>query len=155
MKKFETFNIESTNETEIARLRANYKGLHEGFLQKEADELRAKILNSPNTEDLYEIKGTKYYVSAEGDDNNDGKTQNTAIKSLDAIEKLSLKEGDAVLFKRGDIFRFARTIETVDGVIYGSYGEGMKPKIYGSPENYAQNDTWQQVRPNIWKINFD
>ncbi|MBQ4131743.1 MAG: hypothetical protein IJD71_05340 [Clostridia bacterium] len=154
MKKFETFNIESTNEIEIAKLRANYKGLHEGFFQKEADELRAKILNSPNTEDLYEINGTKYYVSAEGDDNNDGKTPKTAIKSLDAIEKLPLKEGDAVLFKRGDTFRFAREILAVDSVTYGSYGAGLKPKIYGSPENYAENDAWEEVKPNIWKIDF-
>ena len=155
MENFKTFNIESTNEIEVAKLRANYKGLHKGFLQKEADELRKKILNAPNTEELYEIKGTKYYVSENGNDNNDGKTQKTAIKSLDAIKKLPLKEGDAVLFKRGDTFRFARQIETVDGVIYGSYGIGMKPKIYGSPENYAENDTWKEIKPNIWKIDFN
>ncbi len=155
MQNCQIFNIESTNEIEVAKLRANYKGLHEGYLQAEADTLRAKILNSPNTEELYEIKGTKYYVSATGDDNNDGLSPESPIKSLDCIDALELNEGDAVLFKRGDTFRFARTIVTVDGVTYGSYGEGMKPKIYGSPENYAENDTWQEVKPNIWKIDFD
>lgn len=154
MKNLQTFNIESTNEIETAKLRANYKGLHKGYLQKEADELRAKILNAPNTEEIYDIKGTKYYVCASGDDNNDGLTPKTAIKSLDAIEKLPLNEGDAVLFKRGDTFRFARVITAKDGVTYGSYGEGIKPKIYGSPENYAENDSWEEVKPNIWKIEF-
>ncbi len=155
MKNFQAFNIESTNDIEVAKLRANYKGLHEGYLQTEADELRAKILNSPNTEEIYEIKGTKYYVSADGNDCHDGQTPETAIKSLDAIEKLPLKDGDAVLFRRGDTFRFAREILTKDGVTYGSYGQGMKPKIYGSPENYAENNSWQEVSPNIWKIDFD
>ncbi len=154
MENRQIFNIESTNEIEIAKLRANYKGLHEGYLQKEADELRAKILNAPNTEEIYEIKGTKYYVSVSGDDLGDGKTTETAVKSLDAIEKLPLKEGDALLFKRGDTFRFGRTFNAVDGITYGSYGEGVKPKIYGSPENYAENDTWEQVKPNIYKISF-
>jgi hypothetical protein len=74
MKNQNVINIEQTNEIAIAKLRANYKGLHTGYLQKEADELRAKILNAPNTEEIYDIKGTKYYVWASGDDNNDGLT---------------------------------------------------------------------------------
>ena len=153
-KNCQTFNIELSDEIEVAKLRANYKGLHQGYLQQQADEMRAKILNAPNTEEIYAIKGTKYYVSANGDDNNDGKSPESAIKSLDAIEKLPLNDGDAVLFKRGDTFRFGRVIMAVDGVTYGSYGEGIKPKIYGSPENYAQNDAWEEVKPNIWKIDF-
>ena len=153
MKK-DIVNIEKTNEISVARLRSNYGNPAKGYLQKDADEMLAKILNTPNTEEIYEIEGTKYYVSVSGDDNNDGKSPDTAIKTLDAIEKLPLKDGDAVLFKRGDIFRFARTLNAVDGVTYGSYGEGMKPGIYGSPENYAENDRWQEERPNIWKIKF-
>ncbi len=154
MENRQIINIESTDDISIARLRSNYKGLHEGYLQKEANELRAKILNAPNTEEIYDIKGTKYYVSTSGNDNNNGKTPETAVKSLSAIESLPLKEGDAVLFKRGDLFRFGREILAVDGITYGSYGKGMKPKIYGSPENYAENDTWEEVRPNIYKISF-
>lgn len=154
MKNCEIFNIESTDEIEVAKLRANYKGLHKGYLQSESDKLRAKILNSPNTEEIYKIEGTKYYVSTSGDDRNDGKSPETAVKTLDAIEKLPLKEGDAVLFKRGDTFRFAREILAVDGVTYGSYGKGLKPKIYGSPENYAENNSWEEVKPNIYKISF-
>ncbi len=154
MKNSKVTNIEFATEISVAKLRASYGKMAEGYFEKEADEMRAKILNTPNTEELYEIKGAKYYVSADGDDQNDGKSPEKAIKTLDGIEALPLKAGDAVLFKRGDIFRFGRTMNAVDGITYGSYGEGVKPKLFGSPENYAENDTWQEVRPNIWKIDF-
>lgn len=150
-----TQDISKTNEISVAKLRANYYNPAKGYCEDEADAMRAKILNTPNTEELYEITGTKYYVSADGDDQNSGLSPESAIKSLEAIEALPLKNGDAVLFKRGDVFRFKRTVATVDGVTYGSYGNGMKPAIYGSPENYAENRGWKEVKPNIWSIPFD
>ena len=155
MKNPNVINIELTDEIAVAKLRANYGNTATGYLEAESDELRAKILNAPNTEEIYEIKGTKYYVSANGDDQNDGLSPEKAICSLDAIEKLPLKEGDALLFQLGSIFRFGRSLNTVNGVTYGSYGEGQKPKIFGSPENYAENDSWVEVKPNIWQIAFD
>lgn len=154
MKNPNIINIEKTNEIAIAKLRANYGNPAVGYCESEADALRARILNAKNTEEIYEISGSKYYVSVDGDDNNDGKSPNTPIKTLDGINALDLKHGDAILFKRGDIFRFAKEILGKDGITYGSYGEGMKPAIYGSPENYAKNDNWQEVEPNIWKLNF-
>ncbi len=154
MKPQNVINIENTNEISIAKLRANYGNPANGYLEEDADYLRAKILNTPNTEDLYEIKGTKYYFSTEGDDNNDGLSPETPKKTLEAIEALPLKDGDAILFKRGNIFRFARTLTLISGTTYGSYGKGMKPAFYGSPEEYAQNDTWKEVAPNIWEIDF-
>lgn len=154
MKNPNVINIEKTNDIAIAKLRANYGNPATGYCEEEADALREKILTAPNTEELYEISGTKYYVSANGDDKNDGKSPEKAIKTLDAIKALDLKHGDAVLFKRGDTFRFATDYHMIDGVTYGSYGEGMKPAFYGSPENYAENDTWEEVKPNVWKINF-
>ena len=155
MKNPNVINIDLATDIATAKLRANYGNPATGYLEPQADELRAKILNSPNTEEIYEIKGTKYYVSANGNDENDGLSPEKAICSIDAIEKLPLKEGDAVLFERGSIFRFGRTLNTTNGVTYGSYGEGMKPKIFGSPENYAENDSWVEVKPNIWQIAFD
>ena len=154
MKNPNVINIENTNEIALAKLRANYGNPALGYCEEEADALRAKILNAPNTEEIYEIKGVIYYVSQNGDDNNDGLTPESAIKSLDAIENLLLEDGDAVLFERGSIFRFNRIMKIVSGVTYGAYGEGMKPALYGSPENYAENDSWEEVKPNIWKIAF-
>ncbi len=155
MKNPNVINIEATNDIKVAKLRAYYGKMATGYKEAEADEMREKILNTPNTEKLYEIKGSIYYVSTDGNDSNDGLTPESAIKTLDAIENLPLKDGDSVLFKRGDIFRFCRTINVVDGITYGSYGEGMKPAIYGSPENYALSNKWTKFDGNIWQIPFD
>ncbi|MBE6787705.1 MAG: hypothetical protein E7537_05100 [Ruminococcaceae bacterium] len=154
MKNKNVINIEQTNEIAIAKLRASYGNMATGYCEEEADALRAKILNAPNTQEVYEIRGTTYYVSANGDDQNDGLSPEKPIKSLDRIEKLELKNGDAILFERGSIFRFKRTMNIVNGITYGCYGEGVKPALYGSPENYALNDSWEEVKPNIWKIDF-
>lgn len=155
MKNPSIINIEATNELKFAKLRANYGNTALGYCEEEADKLRARILKAPNTEESYKITGTKYYISVTGDDNNDGLSPKNAIKSLDRIETLELKDGDAILFERGSIFRFGRTMSIVSGVTYGSYGQGMKPAIYGSPANYAQIDSWEEEAPNIWKINLD
>ena len=154
MKNPNVLNIEKSDESAVAKLRANYGNPANGYFEKKADQMRQKILTAKNTEEIYDIKGTRYYVSASGCDCNNGLSPETAVKSLDKIDTLPLKSGDAVLFRRGDTFRFAREILAVDGITYGSYGEGVKPKIYGSPENYAENDTWAEVKPNIWKIVF-
>lgn len=139
-----------------AKLCANASNPAKGYCETQADQLRGEILNAKNTEELYEINGTKYYVSSsEGDDNNDGLTPETPIKTLQKMKELYTIEGDAFLFKRGDTFRFGETIKARKGVTYGSYGEGAKPKIYGSPENYAESDKWENYKENIWKIPFD
>lgn len=154
MKNPNIINIDKATDLDIAKLRANYCNPAKGYCEAEADDLRKKILNAPNTEEIYKITGTKYYVSEDGDDNNDGKSPKKAIKSLDAIEKLQLEKGDAILFERGSIFRFKRMMKLVSGITYGCYGKGTKPALYGSPENYAENDAWVEVKPNIWKIHF-
>lgn len=147
-------NIEISNELEFAKLRSNYGNMAEGYIGDLANKKLAEILNSANTEEIYDIKGTKYYVSQNGDDANDGLSPEKAIKSLDRIDSLELKFGDAVLFERGSVFRFARVLMAKEGVIYGSYSEGMKPAIYGSPENYALSCEWSSVKPNIWQLPF-
>ena len=54
---------------------------------------------------IYPISsGRIYYVSSNGNDNNDGLTPSTALKSLSRVSKLTLEAGDSVLFKKGDIF---------------------------------------------------
>lgn len=155
MENKKIINLDSKNDIEIAKFKANYGNLHEGYMQKAADEMRKKVLSSANTEEYYKIKGIKYYVSQNGDDNNDGLTPNTPIKTLEKIEKLNLNFGDAVLFERGSVFRFDHAIRTVDGVTYGSYGEGIKPAIYASPENFANSDKWVNAENNIWEIPFN
>ncbi len=95
-------------------------------IDKKAD---AKLKEIEDYPDNVKVEGTTYYLSNEGDNKADGTTPETAKKDYDAI-RFEIKEGDAVLFRRGDIFR--GQIGLVSGVTYGAYGEGVKPRLYGS-----------------------
>lgn len=95
------------------------------------------------------VTGTKYYVSADGDDGADGKTPETAWKTLAKVSGAELAAGDGVFLRRGDVFR--EQLVTKAGVTYSAYGVGEKPAIYGSERNYAGSDFWQKTeRANIY-----
>ena len=127
---------------------------YKGYADKEAEKLRNEILNTGNTEEYYTITGTKYYISAEGNDSNNGLSPKTPLKTINAIDVYDLKPGDAVLFERGSIFRLLEQYNPAPGVIYGSYGEGRKPIILGSPENFAKA-TWQPSnKKNVWYTSY-
>jgi len=116
-------------------------------LDEEANERREAILNS-KTDITY--SGTAYYVSNEGSDENDGLTPETAWATLERVTNAAeLKNGDAVFFRRGDIFR--GRLSALEGVTYSAYGEGEKPRIYGSPFDGSKHGTWEEVAPNIYK----
>ncbi len=120
-----------------------------------AKELRDSILNAKNTLENYNVTGTVYYISPKGDDKNDGKSPETAFRSINApvFTMSMLEEGDAVLFERGGLWRLTATFKTESGVTYGAYGEGQKPAFYGSAENYAYPDAWIPSNlKNVWKL---
>lgn len=106
-----------------------------------------------NTTDQLCIKGTKYYVSNNGDDANDGLTPETAWKTLSRVSDADLQPGDGVLFNRGDLFR--GMITTKPGVAYGAYGVGEKPRLYGWDKDLADPALWTLVdaEHHIWKMN--
>lgn len=114
-----------------------------------AENLKNEILNE---RDEITITGTAYYVSENGSDNNDGLTFKTPIKTIDKVNSLDLKPGDGVFFKRGDLFR--GQISSKPGVTYAAYGTGIKPRLYGSPEDGADPAKWTLVEGtnNIWKF---
>lgn len=106
-----------------------------------------------NTADCVEIKGTAYYVSSTGCDENDGKTPHTAWKTLQKVSEAALGEGDAVLFRRGDLFR--GFVKTRPGVTYAAYGSGDKPKFYGWDKSLCDPALWELYDSghHIWKLN--
>lgn len=130
---------------------ANMKDKKTGVADAEADALREKILNTGNTEEYYNITGTKYYISPGGNDENSGTSPKEPFRTVEALTNIKLKPGDAVLFERDSVFRFTSTFNTKEGVIYGSYGKGDKPKIYGSGENFAEATWSPSNRKNIWR----
>ena len=125
-----------------------------GYAENEAKTLRQEILNTPNTASIYNITGTKYYISPNGDDKNNGLSAKNAFASIDALEMVDLQKGDAVLFERGYVYRFGRTIAVKNGITYGSYGQGNKPAVYGSPIN-GINCNWSPTKKkNVWQTDF-
>ncbi len=128
-------------ETEIAANAA------EAAILKKTDERRKAILNSKTN---VTIKGTSYYVSNSGNDNNDGRSPATAWATLEKVNNADLKAGDGVFFQRGGLWR--GFLKCKDNITYSAYGEGNKPKLYGSPENGASPDKWKLLEgtKNIW-----
>lgn len=104
-----------------------------------------------NSDDLI-ISGDVYYVSNLGSDENDGKSPETAWKTLDKVSSAFLKPNDGVLFRRGDLFR--GKISVKDGVTYGAFGKGEKPKFYGWNKNLADETLWTTIDKthNVWKM---
>ncbi len=110
-----------------------------------------EIKNSPNMQ--IPKNAVVYYVSPNGADNNDGKSENSAWKTLEKVSGADLKEGDFVCFERNAIFRgqlFAK-----DGVTYTAYGKGEKPKLYRAAFDAADASLWEKASENIWVMAFN
>ncbi|WP_298069898.1 hypothetical protein, partial [uncultured Mailhella sp.] len=135
-----------------------------------AEARKAAILNSPtqiiHAEEMIPgetYTGTAYYISNNGDDNNDGLTPETAWRTCDPINprackeviaelaengivipvpKVTLQPGDAVFFERGSVFRLTDQLVLASGVTYSAYGEGAKPVFTAAEENSARPECW-------------
>ncbi len=124
-----------------------------GGADEEAEELRNQILSA--TDSLKQGTGwlnKTVYVAEDGNDSllNPGTSKDNPI-TINKLSSITLRSGDLVLFKRGDTFRLSEEIRPVDGVSYGAYGEGDKPKLLGSLKNYA-NESWTTDDNIIWKV---
>ena len=118
---------------------------------KKADERREAILNTDNTiikSDTYiqgkTYTGTAYYVSCDGDDDNDGLNETTPIKTIARLKMIELHEGDAVFFERGSVWDECEYLifDDVERLTFSAYGEGPKPVISGSLGNASGADKW-------------
>ncbi len=117
-----------------------------------AERMKADILNSPNTLELYgdRVTGTAYHISEKGDDTDGDGSEESPFRSIAGLKaKVNLKKGDAVLFERGGIYR--GTFSVSAGVIYGAYGNGSKPVVMQSQRNYASPELWKETEwENVW-----
>ena len=99
-------------------------------------------------------KNVIYVSQSTGNDSNNGRSEESPVKTLEKANSL-VKSGWVMALKRGDLWR--ERIISVEGVTYTAYGTGDKPKIYGSPENGADQNKWTLVYENketgalIWK----
>ncbi len=79
---------------------------------------------------------TTYYVSASGNDSNNGTSTATPWLSLNKVSNAAIQPGDKVLFKRGDTFigELKPTYSGASGapITFSAYGTGDRPIITGS-----------------------
>lgn len=131
----------------------NPAALQEGLttpLDGKAQAIRDRIDSAPDTLKT-EGWGTAYYISPKGNDENDGKSPETAWQTTEAITNHRFKPGDIVLFERGGVYRNGVQVVLSNGVSYGAYGEGERPCLYQSTQNYAEAQ-WIQTGDRLWEL---
>jgi len=135
-------------ESVVPDISERYADAKDKAILDKAEERKQAIQNTPVT---VKITGTSYYVSNDGNDNNDGLSPETAWATVDKVNNTVLKYNDGVLFKRGDLWRVKQLL-CQDGITYSAYGNGAKPRIYGSLENSSGADKWKLIAgsKNIW-----
>ncbi|MBP3651523.1 MAG: peptidoglycan-binding protein, partial [Clostridia bacterium] len=139
----------------------------------EVTEMRDKILNTQTTivkGDTYipgkTYTGKAYYVSNNGNDENDGLSPETAWATLDRIndsithDEVPIESGDAIFFERGGFWRGHLMIWWTTDITISAYGRGEKPIITSSPESGADEEKWELVHEGengekIWKFYQD
>lgn len=88
--------------------------------------------------------GTAYYISPNGDNENDGLSPETAWKTAERANWGDVHEGDAVFFERGGLYRLTQeAMKLISNVTYSAYGEGEKPVITLAQENSARPECWE------------
>ncbi|MBP3529993.1 MAG: right-handed parallel beta-helix repeat-containing protein [Thermoguttaceae bacterium] len=91
---------------------------------------------------------TEYFLdSAGGNDANDGKSPETAWRSLSRLDKATLEPGDVVRFRRDRVWR--GTLRAKSGsegkpVVYSDYGDGAKPRILQSVD-LSSPEFWTKI----------
>lgn len=92
-----------------------------------------------------------YYVSDAGDNSNSGTTEKTAWRTIDKVNTASLRPGDQVLFRRGDVFRGQLQIresgKPEKPIVVAAYGVGAKPVLSGA----IPVTSWTPYRNGIYK----
>ena len=102
-----------------------------------------------------------YYVdSMDGNDANDGKTPQTAWRTLSRVNHMELKPGTRILFKAGSIFNgYLAPVgngEAGRKIVFDRYGSGPAPIINGNGSKFAvqlRNMSYVELR-NVEITNY-
>lgn len=99
-----------------------------------------------------------YFVdSAEGNDLNDGKSPESAWRSLGKVNSAAIRAGDTVRFRRGGLWRgtlVPHSGEPGRPVTYATYGHGPKPIFQNSVDRSGPSD-WIEEGPGLWSTQQD
>ena len=92
------------------------------------------------------LQAKNYYISAAGNDANDGLTTSTPWKTINKVNSFSFAANDYILFRRGDTF-YGGIIVKNSNLNYDAYGTGAKPVITG----LSTVTGWVNLGGNIWE----
>ena len=98
------------------------------------------------------VAETWFVDSVHGDDSAVGTSEATAVRSLERANKLAVKPGDTVLFRRGGLWRgtlYPKSGTPGNPVTYSSYGVGEKPILQQSVDRSRPED-WELIGENLW-----
>jgi len=92
--------------------------------------------------------GADYFISASGDDSNNGLAPGTAWATIDKVNASNslFASGDRILFERGGTYPGSITLN-LEGVTISGYGTGDKPVITG----FQELSGWADQGGNIWR----
>ncbi|MBQ7822129.1 MAG: S-layer homology domain-containing protein [Clostridia bacterium] len=141
--------LKSKNEERERVMNEHYFVADDEIIKRYTDEAYALIDEIVNSETSVEVTGTKYYVSPNGDDNNDGKSPESAWKTLEHVSGVKLTAGDGVFFERGKQYNGVLTMQ--NGITYSAYGSGAKPVINGTTDASDSLDWIPTEKENIYK----
>lgn len=152
MSKHDAKTDDVINVLDLVALKYYSAGIVQDGAANQAEALKDKIMNAPNTA----TQGTVYYVSNDGSDTlNFTGNESKPFASLSRAIQYA-KSGDTILLNRGDVWRVSASSDegfTIpEGVTLGAYGEGEKPLILGSNKDY-KNASWSNngLPTNVWK----
>lgn len=126
---------ESSDETTQSGQQSANSSVMLSSQQKQPEkETSSKMISSKQTQTLTQTVG--YYLDAvNGDDRNDGKSQEKPWKSLEKLNQAELNPGDTIYLKSGSVFngQFKPASSGVKGkpIVMTSYGGSKKPVIAG------------------------
>lgn len=151
----------------VARAKKNGGTFHNATMTEE--QVTQHFYNTytrPRIDEIYatgnmEYNKKAYYVSSsEGNDENNGLSQNKPLKTIYRVNEL-ISNGDigkdaVIYFKRGDEWRgetLCLKSEECD-IAISAYGTGPKPIFNGSRDNYAKEFYWELIDPvhHIYKF---
>ncbi len=102
-----------------------------------------------------QIMATSYYFANDGNDANNGLSAETPWKNINKIKQLTLKPGDEILLKAGDIFVGNITIAYSGTAKYpikiSSYSNGAKPILTGA----VAISNWKLKSDKIYETTFN
>lgn len=152
---FELLTGEVTVGDQIKNLYNKYDSITSKDVVEGIDKIsKWQIDNIVAAKSEYPTTGKIYYVSNNGDNDNDGLSPETPWRTLSRLAgikgRATIKAGDAVLFERGGEWR--GSLDCIGGVTYSAYGEGAKPIINSSKRNYADVKYWTETEyENVYK----